>query len=110
MVEESRSQRKISEIMNSTYLTLIPKKDHPDTFDDYWPISLCNLLYMLISKIIAEILKLFLGKYISEEQFAFLLDRQIIDVLGVVQECLHYAKVQKKTAFFLKLDMKKAYD
>ena len=68
--------------LNTTYLTLIPKKEHPDSLNDYRPIYLCNLLYKLISKIIAERLKSFMGKFISVEQFSFLLDRQIIDVMG----------------------------
>ena len=109
-MEESCSQRKISELLNSTYLSLIPKKDHSDSFNDYRPISLCNLLYKLITKIIAERLKPYLGKFISEEHFTFFLDIQITNAVGVVQECLHTAKVNKKSAFFLKFDLVKAYD
>lgn len=109
-VEESRTQRKVGDVLNSTYLTLIPKKDHADTFNDYRPISLCNLRYKLVTKIIAERLKQILGKFISEEQFAFLQDRKITDGVGVVQECLHTTKVKRRTAFFLTLDLAKAYN
>ena len=46
--------------LNSTFLTLIPKRDKPTSFPDFRPISLCNLLYKLISKVIAVRLKPFL--------------------------------------------------
>ena len=54
-VEETRVQGKINEVLNSTYLTRIPKKNCPDTFNDFRHISLCSLLYKTVSKIIAEI-------------------------------------------------------
>ena len=96
VVEETHSNRSIGEVLNSTFLTLIPKKDRLKSCLDYRPISLCNLLYKLITKIIAERIKPILGQYISAEQFAFLLNRQIIDTMGVVQECLHTVKANKK--------------
>ena len=58
--------------LNSTFLALIPKIEKPTTFADYRPISLCNLLYKLISKVIAVRLKPFLDSHISMEQFGFL--------------------------------------
>ena len=51
--------------LNSTFLALIPKTDKPRTFADFRPISLCNLLYKLISKVIAGRLKPFLDQGIS---------------------------------------------
>ena len=66
-VEETQTQKKINEVLNSTYLTRIPKKDRPDSFNDFRPISLCNFFYKIVSKIIPERLKPFLGKDISQE-------------------------------------------
>ena len=106
-MEETWIQRKINEVLNATYLTLIPKKDHLDSFNDFRPISLCNFLYKIVSKIIPERLKPFLGKDISQEQFAFLPDRKITDAVGTIPKCLHSVKVQKKNSFFLKLDLLK---
>ena len=74
----------IPETLNSTYLTLIPKMDRPSSFGDYRPIALCNLLYKLITNIITECLKPFLGLHISPKQFGFLHDRQILDVVDIV--------------------------
>ena len=64
-MEESCSNRNINELLNSIYLTLVPKKDHSNSFMDYRPISLCNLLYKMISRNIVERLKPFLGNLIS---------------------------------------------
>jgi hypothetical protein len=48
MVEDSRQKGSIIGSLNSTFLTLIPKKNKPVTFDDFRLISLCNLCYKVI--------------------------------------------------------------
>ena len=96
--------------LNSTFLTLIPKKDKPTSFADFRPISLCNLLYKLISKVIAVRLKPFLDSHISIEQFSFLKNRQIVEPIGIVQEALHTVNTKNSCALILKLDLVKAFD
>lgn len=71
MMEESRIRGNINPHTNSTYIALIPKKSPSSTFSDFRPISLCNLIYMVISKIIAVRLRSTLSKFISPEQFGF---------------------------------------
>ena len=71
-VEFTRVSGCIPPSLNSTFLTLIPKKDKLTSFADFRPISLCNLLYKLIYKVIAVRLKPFLDSHISIEQFGFL--------------------------------------
>jgi len=96
--------------LNSIYITLILKKDKPDTFIDYRPIFLCNLMYKIITKIIADRMKPILRRYISEDRFGFLLNRQVLDAVGIAQECLHSIKMKKQNAFILKKDLIKSYD
>jgi hypothetical protein len=110
VVEESRRLGKVSGAMNATFIALIPKSDKPDSFGGFRPISLCNLVYKIISKIIATRIKSSLSTGISKEQFGFLDGRQITDAIGVVQEVLHSIKVKNKKALVLKLDLVKAYD
>jgi hypothetical protein len=62
MVEESRSRGYIARSLNSTLLALIPKVNKPVTFGDFKPISLCNIVYKVISKIIANQIKPILSK------------------------------------------------
>jgi hypothetical protein len=55
-------------------------------------------------------LKQILSKALSIEQFGFLKEREILDVVGVAQECLHNIKTKKLKALVLKLDLHKDYD
>ena len=72
VVDESRRMGMLQEYLNSTIITLIPKKENTDTFSDYRPKYLCNLLYKIITKIIDERMRSILGSFISNNQFGFL--------------------------------------
>ena len=79
--------------INATFLALIPKVDCPTSFKEFQPISLCNCLYKIFSKIIVVCLKHILYEYIYEEQFGFLVGRQIHQAVGSTQEGLHSLKI-----------------
>jgi len=96
--------------LNANFIALIPKSDKPESFSGFRPISLCNLTYKVILKIIVSRIKSSLSKGISKEQFGFLDDRQISDAIGVAREALHSIKTKKIKSLVLKLDMMKAYD
>lgn len=53
MIEETRIRGNINHVISSTFNALIPKKKTSLFFADYKPISLCNTIYKIISKIIA---------------------------------------------------------
>ena len=74
-VEQAILHGKVTGALNSTFLTLIPKCEKPLTFADFRPISLCNLVYKIISKIAAIRLKPILNRSLSAHQFGFLKDR-----------------------------------
>ena len=50
-------ERKIMEYLNSMHIVLIPKIQGPETIGNYKPISLCNSVYKIISKIIVARIK-----------------------------------------------------
>ena len=79
-------------------------------FADLCPISLCNLIYKLISKVIANRLKPILDRTISAEQYGFLKNRQILEPMGTTQEVLHSIKSKNLKASVLNLDLVKDFD
>lgn len=38
--------------LNNTLITLIPKCDNPSSVTQFWPISLCNVAYKVITKVL----------------------------------------------------------
>lgn len=50
---------------NDTTVVLIPKVSNPVKLKELRPISLCNVLYKIISKVLADWLKVFLNDIIS---------------------------------------------
>ena len=52
--------------LNHTFITLIPKVKNPELVSDFHPISLCNVLYKIFSKVLANKLKKILPHIITE--------------------------------------------
>ena len=99
--------------LNQTYLTLIPKVKNLEKVYEFRPITFCNVLYKLVSKVFANRLKKILPHIISETQSVFQSDKAISNNILVAFETLHHMKTNKsgKNGFMaMKLDMSKAYD
>ncbi|KAL4302002.1 hypothetical protein GQ457_10G000840 [Hibiscus cannabinus] len=99
--------------INQTHIVLIPKVKVPRFMSQFRPISLCNVLYKLVAKMLVLRMKNTLSCCIDEAQGAFVPGRQISDNVLVAYEILHSLKTRRTGArgtFALKLDMSKAYD
>ena len=99
--------------INNTYITLVPKVKMSSRMKDFRPISLSNVAYKLISKVLANHLKSVLPQIIFENQSAFLLKRLITDNVLIAFELMHYLdhkKSGKDGYMAVKLEMSKAYD
>lgn len=110
MVEESRSLRWMFPRMNATFIALIPKVEKPCRPDKYRPIALFNIIYKIVSKIIASRIKLLLPLIISPEQSGYVEGRQITNGIILTHEIIHSLKISKKPGMLLKLVLPKAFD
>ena len=57
--------------LNATFLIFIPKKGETKDLRDFGPISLVGGLYKWLAKVLANRLKLVVGKVVSKAQNAF---------------------------------------
>ena len=109
-IEASRNGGSLLAEINYSFFTLIPKKDCPENPGDFRPIALCNTIYKIFSKVLANRLKAIMPKLISEEQTGFVPGRSILDGILIIQETIHSAAINKEPCMFMKLDIQKAYD
>ncbi|RZC58313.1 hypothetical protein C5167_005619 [Papaver somniferum] len=112
MVQHFFKSKHILTEMNDTYQVLIPKISALTQPADFRTISLCNISYKLISKILANRLKPLLDKIISPSQVAYVPGRHIQDNLIIAHELIHSMKKTKDRQGWvgIKLDMSKAFD
>ena len=81
--------------INHTYIMLVPKVKSPTKVSKFRPIALCNTIYKIVSKVIANKFKKVLPHIISESQSVFQTDKTISDNILIVFEMLHHMKIQK---------------
>lgn len=97
--------------VNATTLALIPKVLGAETLKDFRPISCCNILYKVISKVLANRLKVLLPELIEPNQCAFVKGRLLLEnVLLATELVKNYHKDSIGPRSVLKLDISKAFD
>ncbi|KAL0423087.1 UNVERIFIED_CONTAM: Retrovirus-related Pol polyprotein from type-2 retrotransposable element R2DM [Sesamum radiatum] len=97
--------------LNHTIIALVPKSEHSPSVADYRPISCCNVIYKVITKIIADRLSPALEKLIDSSQAAFVGGRNITDNIFLAQEMVRqYSRKRISPRCTINVDLRKAFD
>ena len=110
MVIKSQRCDKIGGSTNSVFLALIPKEKDATSFDRLRPISLCNIGYKIIMKIMARRLKNILPYIIPENQGGFTKGRKIWEIIILVQDAIHSSLKNGEKGMVVKIDLANAFD
>ena len=97
--------------VNSTILALVPKKIDFMEMRDYRPIACCNVLYKVVSKILANRLKVLLPRIISASQSAFVQGELSMENVLLASELVKdYHKETVSPRCVMKIIISKAFD
>ena len=110
ILEDSRTTGEVLRAFNATFLALIPKEGQANKPKQYRPIALCNVIYKLLTKVIARRLKPILLNIISPEKTGYVEGRQILDSIILAHEVIHSLQKTKTPGMLLKLYISKAFD
>lgn len=94
---------------NSTALTLVPKVPSPSSIKDYRPIACCNVVYKVVTKILAKRMQDTLQHVVSDSQSAFIKGRSIVDNVLLMHELMrNYHRNDGVPRCAIKVDLMKA--
>ncbi|KAK2662564.1 hypothetical protein Ddye_001138 [Dipteronia dyeriana] len=107
-MEDFHKDGKAVRDLNKTFIAVIPKVDNPMSMKEFMPISLVNVMYKVLAKVLANRLKKNMNSIIGESKIAFVNDHQISDSLIIAAEIVHKWKKEKNGGCLMKLDFEKA--
>ena len=91
-------------------ITLIHKDKDRTNIANYRPISLLNIDYKLLSKVLATRIKGVINKIVHSDQIGFLEDRFIGEGIRKVQDIIQQIERNEEEGYVLQLDFQKAFD
>ncbi|GFY83129.1 hypothetical protein Acr_02g0013690 [Actinidia rufa] len=95
--------------INHAIIALVPKSANATRVEDFRPISCCNVVYKIISKILASRLSPILESLIDPAQSAFVPNRSMVENIYMVQELLRkYTWNRISPRCIMKVDLRKA--
>ena len=100
----------LSKSQYNAVLTLLYKKGEREDIRNWRPISLLNVDYKIITKLLAERLKKVLPSIIHNDQKGFVKGRNINDANRLLQDLIFYSDKQEFNSAIIFLDYEKAFD
>lgn len=112
LVNRAISSGRIPYSLLTAFLTLIPKKDMPENAADFRPITLLNVAFKIILKVLVNRMRPIMKKIIGPHHNSFLPGRSTLDNVILTQEVVHGMnhKRGRKGTLVVKIDLRKAYD
>ena len=95
---------------NASFIALVPKVSDPLSLDQFRPISLVEIFYKIITKVLAVRMKEVLSLVIDENQYAFLSNKGMLDSVLMANEVVEEVRRNQRSALCFKVDYEKAYD
>lgn len=111
-VRDTFAKGDIDEGIAETLLVLIPKENNPTRLKNFRPISLCDVIFIVITKVLVSRLCLFLDHLIGSCQSSFIRGRGTADNAILAPEVVHYMHTSRsqKCTLARKIDLEKSYD
>ncbi|CAA7057747.1 unnamed protein product [Microthlaspi erraticum] len=113
MVNDFLLSGNFDERLNMTNICLIPKSERPTRMTELRPISLCNVGYKIISKVLCQRLRCDPTKIDFGDPICVCTRSPISDNILIAQEMFHGLRTNKSCKgkyMAVKTDMSKAYD
>ena len=96
--------------MNIGVIKLVPKSNTSSNIENLRPITMLNVDYKIVTKLIANRLKQLLPLFISPEQFCGVPGRSITNCNTIVRDVIYYANNEEMSVALINLDWSKAFD
>ena len=110
MIEESLERGELPESLNMSYITLLPKVDNCTQPKQYRPISLLNIDYKIITRVLTNRLQKHMSSLIHIDQASAVKGRTIQTQNHLLRDVIAYAQTTNMHTAVLSLDQVKAFD
>ena len=108
---EAFQENKLSVSQRRGIITLIPKGyENLNELRNWRPITLLNVDYKILARIIAMRIEPFLPNLIHPDQTGFIKGRYIDETIRLLNDLMSYAESNKLFGIFLFVDFEKAFD
>lgn len=100
----------MSRTMRHGHITLIYKKGDKRQLKNYRPISLLNVDYKILARVMSNRLKYVIPKIVSSSQSSCIVGKDISDTIASIRDIIYMVEKDNSEGYILKIDQEKAFD